>query len=96
MVICFVLNIGGLTFKNKKYKILKENDFKVKLIILDPPEKILTSDANMNPFLMFFNKKLGLENNYGFMKMNSEELLDWLLTSKNCPHILFEKTKIKA
>ncbi|MCK4364516.1 MAG: FkbM family methyltransferase [Thermoplasmatales archaeon] len=77
------------------FKILKENDYKVKLVIFDPPEKILTSDGNMNPFLMFFNKKLGIENNYGFLNMNSEELLDWLLMNKNCPHILFEKAKIK-
>jgi FkbM family methyltransferase len=77
------------------FKQLKENNFEIENVILDPPAELLDSDGRLNPLVTFLKRRIGVMEEYGFLDMNIDEVLEWMLLKKETPNLIFVKRGIK-
>jgi FkbM family methyltransferase len=75
------------------FSTLKKNGFGIGWCVLDPPDIILNSKGrpfSLYPIIKKARQKLG-ETQYGKMDVDMDKLLEWSLTNRENPHVLFKK-----
>jgi len=69
------------------FDILKQHDFQVQCIMMDRKNK-------PSKIVKYFMDKLN-ERDFGFLNMDMEELLKWLIKEKGYPHVCFSKKSLE-